>query len=414
MVDSASSGGIFRDPKWLALWAAMSGYLLDAMDFLLYVFALQTIRAEFHLSNQQAGLINSAGLIASALGGIGAGLLCDRIGRKPTLILTILAYSLACGGMATANGFVSLIVWRALIGLGLGGEWSAGAVLVSESWPAEHRGKAIALMQSGWALGYIAAAALSAWILPAYGWRVLFVCGLLPALLTLFVRANVQEPAIWNPRESRDSSLAELFRGGLAARTIRATLLATCVLFAYWGWNTWLPGFLSAPASAGGAGLTIFKTSNWVIAMQLGAFAGYLTFGWLADRFGRRPAFAFYVAAAAVLSCLYGTAPGWAGGNVETVLLVLGPFMGFFGTGFFSLFGSMLAELYPTRIRGAGQGFAYNFGRGLSALAPFAIGALADRYGLGLALTLNAAFFLLGAILVFTLPETRRTDLRAV
>lgn len=406
--------GLWRDPKWIALWAAMFGYMLDAMDFLLYVFALQTIRADFQLSNQQAGLINSAGLISSAFGGIAAGVLCDRIGRKATLMITILAYSLACGGMATANGFVSLIVWRALIGLGLGGEWSAGAVLVSESWPSEHRGKAIALMQSGWALGYIAAAVLSAWILPAYGWRILFLAGLLPALLTLFVRAKVKEPVIWNPRESEKSSLLDLFRGGLAKRTIAATALATCVLFAYWGWNTWLPGFLSAPKSAGGAGLTIFKTSSWVVAMQLGAFAGYLTFGYLADRYGRRPAFAFYVTAAAIVSYLYGTAPQWAGANVESVLLVLGPFMGFFGTGFFSLFGSMLAELYPTRIRGTGQGFAYNFGRGLSALAPFAIGALADRQGLGVALTLNAAFFLAGAILVFTLPETRKVELENV
>ena len=391
----------------------MLGYMLDAMDFLLYVFALSSIQKEFGFTNAQAGLVGSAGLVSSALGGIGAGILCDKIGRRKTLILTILAYSLASGGTALATGLASLMFWRALVGLGLGGEWSAGATLVSESWPAEHRGKAIALMQSGWALGYMAAAGLSAWILPLYGWRVLFVLGMLPALLTIFVRQKVEEPAIWSSRKEPTGTLADLFRDGLAKRTIAATVLAMCVLFAYWGLNTWLPTFLSKPLSAGGAGLSIVKSFTYVALAQIGTFAGYLTFGYLSDRFGRRPSFAFYVTMAAVVSLAYGTAPKWAGASSEMVLLCLGPLVGFFGTGFFSLFGSMLAELYPTRIRGTGQGFAYNFGRGVSALAPFAVGALADRYGIGAALTMNAAFFLVGALLVFTLPETRGTKLEA-
>jgi MFS family permease len=156
--------------------------------------------------------------------------------------------------------------------------------------------------------------------------------------------------------------------------------------------------------------MTVVRTSGFLFAVQAGAFAGYLCFGALADRLGRRPAFALYVTAAAVLVPLYGMAPvRW-----PELLFWMGPLVGFFGTGFFSLFGAMLAELYPTPVRGAGQGFAYNFGRGLSALAPVGVGALADRHGVGAALAINSGFFLAAAALVFLLPETKSTNLASV
>lgn len=401
--------GVWTAPRWRALWAAQLGFLLDAMDVLLYVFAIQTLKTEFGWTNAQAGAVSSVTLIASAFGGIAAGWVSDRIGRRQTLIYTILLYSFASAGSATAGSLGALLAWRALVGLGLGGEWSAGATLVAEWWPAEHRGKAVSFMQSGWALGYIAAAGLSALILPVFGWRALFLCGVLPALLTLWIRRHVAEPEIWSAtRGQRRGGIGDLFRQPLRGRTLAATTLATAVLFGYWGLFTWLPGFLSAPAAQGGAGLDVVRTSGFMIAMQIGAFFGYLAFGWLADRFGRRPAFAAYVVIAALVTPLYGMAPRWGG---EAALLALGPLVGFFGTGFFSLFGAMLAEIYPTAIRGLGQGFVYNFGRGLSALAPYAVGALGDTAGLGAALGLNSAFFLAAAALVFLLPETRGRSL---
>lgn len=383
--------------------------MLDAMDVLLYVFALTTLKSEFGWTNAQAGLVSSVTLITSSVGGIVAGAVSDRIGRRRTLIYTILLYSLASAGTATSRGILDLVFWRALVGLGLGGEWSAGATLVAESWPAEHRAKAVSFMQSGWALGYIAAAGLAAWILPLYGWRMLFLTGVLPALVTVFIRRKVQEPEIWLKSE-RKTSFLSIFRAPYGRRTLFATVLATSVLFAYWGLFTWLPGFLSSPTAQGGAGMSIVKTSGFVFAVQIGAFFGYLCFGVLADRFGRRPAFAFYVAMAALLTPLY----GFAARLSPLLLLALGPCVGFFGTGFFSLFGTMLAELYPTPMRGAGQGFVYNFGRGLSALAPYAVGSLADRHGLGAALGLNAAFFLAASLLVFLLPETKQTHLDSI
>lgn len=399
--------------RWLALWAAMLGFMLDAMDVLLYSFALQSIRSEFGLSNEQAGLVFTYTLVASAFGGILSGLAADRFGRQRTLIFTILLYSLASGGSATSRNLTELLFWRSLVGLGLGAEWSAGAVLVAEYWPADKRARAVSLMQSGWAIGYILAAIVAATVLPSYGWRVMFWIGVLPALLTVWIRRNVPEPPVWRNRTEPAGSLLEIFRGSLLRITLVATSLATAVLFAYWGVFTWLPGFLAAPVAAGGAGFGIVKTSGWIIAMQVGAFAGYNCFGFLADRLGRRKAFSLYVSAAAVMTIAYGSAPRWAGDNAGTVLLLAGPLLGFFGTGFFSLFGTMLAELYPTRLRGAGQGFVYNFGRGLSALAPLTVGVVADRSGLGWALVLNAGYFLLGALLVFLLPETKGRELTA-
>src|SRR5262249_1711720 len=193
-----------------------------------------------------------------------------------------------------------LIIWRMLLGIGLGGEWASGAVLISETWPAQHRGKAAGIMQSGWALGYIAAALLSAAILPRYGWRALFLAGVFPALITLWIRRAVPEPEIWKARAlqsdgSNNVGLAEIFRGPLLRRTLIATSITASVLFAYWGLFGWLPGFLSSPLSKGGAGMNIVKTAGWIIPLQIGAFFGYVSFGFIAYRLGRRPVFIIYM-----------------------------------------------------------------------------------------------------------------------
>jgi MFS family permease len=392
--------------QWRSLAAANVGYMLDSADVFLYVFALNRIRTDFGLTNAQAGLVATFTLIFSALGGFAGGILADRIGRTRMLVYTILIYSVGSAGTALSSGLVSLVFWRVVVGIGLGSEWAAGAVLVSETWPPQHRAKAIGWMQSGWAIGYMMAAAASALILPRFGWRWLFAVGFLPAIVAVVIRRGVQEPEVWKKRTvSSETSAIRIFEEPLLRTTLRATALTTSVLFAYWGLFTWLPGYLSAPVSAGGAGLSMLQGSTWMIPTQLGAFFGYICFGWLADRLGRRPAFTMYVLMAACLVPLYGST------RSENVLLVLGPFIGFFGTGFFSLFGVMLAELYPTSVRGAGQGFTYSMGRGLGALAPYAVGSLADQYGLGASLAINSAFFLIGAVLVWSLPETGGVEL---
>ena len=392
-----------------ALLAAASGWMLDAMDVMLYAFALTAIRAEFGLDGARAGLLASVTLVASAVGGIGAGLLADRFGRARVLVLSILAYSLFTGLTATSRTVLELALWRTLVGLGLGAEWSAGSVLVAETWPAAHRGKAIGLMQSGWAVGYVLAALLAAAVLPTWGWRPLFVLGVLPGLLAVWVRRRVDEPAIWRERRApagKGTGLALLLRPPLLGRALAATSLATVLLFAYWGLFTWVPTFLAAPAAQGGAGLGLVRSTGFVIAMQAGAFLGYTTFGFLSDRFGRRPVFLAFVLGAAVAVPAFGLLA-----RSEAALLLLAPAVGYLGHGYFSVFGVLLAELFPSSVRGAAQGFCYNAGRAVSALAPFTIGALADRRGLGGALALTAALYLAGALLMRLLPETRGREL---
>jgi MFS family permease len=330
------------------------------------------------------------------------GWLADRYGRARMLVYSILIYSLCTGLTATAGSVLQLVCWRALLGIGLGGEWSAGSVLVAETWPAAHRGKAIGLMQSGWAVGYLLAASLAAVVLPRWGWRPLFAVGCLPALLALWVRWRVPEPAT-GPR------------GPLGARLDRrnwrdigvASAMCACLLFAYWGLFTWVPTYLASPVARGGAGLGAAKSFWWIAPMQIGAFLGYALFGVLADRLGRRPVFIAFVLAAAALVPVYGLL-----GHRPGLLLLLGPLVGFFGHGYFSVFGALLAELFPTAVRATAQGLCYNAGRAVSALAPFTLGVVADRRGIGLALALTAGFYILGAAFMLLLPETRAKDVR--
>ena len=388
------------------LIAAQLGWMLDGMDVMMYAFALTTIQREFGITTALAGLLASVPLLTASVGGGLAGMLADRYGRARVLIYSILIYSIATGLTATSATLLQLALWRSIVGFGLGAEWSAGSVLVAESWPAEHRGKAVGFMQSGWAIGYSLAALLSAAIIPLYGWRVLFAAGTLPALLTLWIRRDVPEPEIWKRVEHRDS-LQVLFKPPLLRRMIVATAICTATLFAYWGLFTWIPAYLASPVSAGGAGLGLVKSVAWIIPMQIGAFFGYNLFGIFSDRLGRRVVFVIFVLGAAVLVPIYALSA-----RSPTVLMAMGPLIGFFGHGYFSVFGAMLSELFPSSIRATAQGICYNAGRAVSALAPFTVGAIAETRGIGAALILLSAFFAFAAALIFLLPETRGEELQ--
>ncbi len=387
--------------QWRTLGAAQLGWMLDAMDVMLYAFALTAIAREFGLSAAASGALASATLITSGLGGGLFGFLADRYGRARALVWSILTYSIFTALTATSMNVAQLVLWRALVGFGLGGEWAAGSVLVAETWPAEHRGKAMGFMQAGWAVGYILAATLAALVLPRFGWRALFALGILPALATGWIMRSVPEPRIWKARRRQRAAVP------LTRTFLIATLLTTAVLFAYWGLFTWIPAYLASAVEKGGAGMSVVRSWAWIVPMQIGAFFGYVLFGFLADRFGRRPTFVFFVLAAAALVPLYGN---W--GRSPTVLMALGPLVGFFGHGYFSVFGALLAELFPASIRATAQGLCYNIGRAAGgAAAPFVIGAAADRYGIGSALMLTSVFFVAGAVLMLMLKETRGAEL---
>ena len=391
---------------WRALFAAQLGWMLDSMDFLLFTYAVLPIQQEFALSGAAMGGLTSVALIASAVGGIAFGRIADRVGRVRAMTISILLYSLATAGLAASGALWHLIFWRVLVGLGMGGEWSAGSVLVAKTWPAQHRAKAMGIMQSGWAIGALFAAALAALILDRFGWRALFLVGALPAVAAFFIRRSVEEPPLWQTRKREPSRWLEMFEAPFTRRTLIAALLAASVLTAFWGVVSWLPAFLATPVAKGGAGLTITKSSQWLIALQLGAFLGYISFGWIADRIGRRPAFTLFMIAAAGVVPLF----AFHARSPQTLLLI-GPLVGYFCHGYFSLFGAMLAELFPTRIRASAQGFCYNAGRLVSAAAPPAIGAAAKFHGLGTAISIDALLFAAGAVLVWLLPETKGAEL---
>jgi MFS family permease len=390
-----------------ALVAASLGWLLDAFDVMLYALVLAALMADMGMDRATGGLLGSLTLAASAVGGIAFGVAADRIGRTRALSLSILLYSIFTAACGLATSVAQLAVFRIFLGLGMGGEWASGAALVSETWPARHRGKALGLMQSCWAIGYGAAAIVTALVLPRFGWRAVFLIGVLPALFTLWIRRRVAEPEIWRAARAAGAETA----GGVhrpafpIALTLALTLMNAATMFAWWGLNLWIPAYLSLPADQGGVGLTTVVMSSFVFAMQVGMWFGYVTFGFVSDRFGRKPTYVVYLLAAAALVSAYSMLQS------PVALLVLGPFVAFFGTGYFSGFGAITAEVYPTAIRATAQGFTYNIGRLASAVAPFVVGSMAQARGFGTAFFVTAAAFLVAAALWLFIPETKGRQL---
>jgi MFS family permease len=393
-----------------ALLAASLGWALDAFDVMLYALVLTALIADLSLSTATAGLLGSITLVASGIGGVVFGTIADRVGRRPAMIASILLYAVFTAACGLARSVAQLGAFRFLLGLGMGGEWTSGAAMVSESWPDRHRAKAVAVMQSSWAVGYAAAALVAAAMLGAFGWRAVFFVGILPALLTLWIRSRVAESEVWlRARQStaghKRASVVDIFREPYTRTTVLLTVLSSATIFAYWGLNLWVPAYLSLPPERGGLGLGATWTTVLVVAMQAGTFLGYVSFGYVADAIGRRKTFVLYIICAAALTLVYSaTTDPW-------LLLGLGPLVAFFGTGFFSGFGVVTAEIYPTRIRAIAQGFTFNVGRFASAAAPFIVGSMAQEEGFGAAFALLAAALLVGAATWIWLPETRGRSL---
>jgi MFS family permease len=391
-----------------AVTAAGLGWMLDSFDVTLFALVLPAIRVDLGLSTAAGGALGSVALLAAAAGGVGCGWFADRFGRTRALMLSVALYSIFTAACGLATTFAQFVVFRVLLGLGMGGEWASGATLVSETWSAEHRGKALALMQSAWAIGYALAAAVNFVVQPAFGWRAVFLVGILPAFLTIWVRRNVREPEIWQraqPGAPRRSTLARLFDRDLAPLTLALTAMNACTLFGWWSFNLWLPSYLQEPVSRGGVGLQMLSSSAMIVVMQAGMWLGYITFGFVSDRIGRKRTYVAYLLTAAVLLLLYVSV------RAPLALLVLGPFVAFAATGYFSGFGAVTAEIFPTPIRGTAQGFTYNIGRVVSAAAPFTVGTLAQTHGFGPALSVSSLAFLAAAVMWIWIPETRGRQL---
>lgn len=395
-------------------WACFSGWVLDGMDFMIYPLVIGSIIALWHVDRGTAGLAVTVTLLFSAVGGWLAGFIADRIGRVRTLQLTILWFSVFSLICAFTQSFGQLMVCRALLGLGFGGEWAAGAVLIGEVIRPQFRGRAVGSVQSGWALGWGGAvlmqAALFTVVPPEVAWRWMFAIGALPALLIFFLRRYVEEPKIAVKTRARVAatgdrpSIWEIFAPGLRRTTLLAALLGTGAQGGYYAISTWVPTFLR-----GERGLTVIGSSGYLAVLISGSFVGYLLGAWLADRIGRRPLFILSSIAAIVLVLVYTTLP-----FSNTVMLWLGFPLGVASSAYFSGMGAFFTELFPTRLRGSGQGFAYNFGRGIGALFPTLVGYLSGTVALSTAIAFFAVIayglLLLAALL---LPETRGKVLQA-
>lgn len=411
------------------LLAAALGWALDAFDTMLYALVLTLLMRDFGMSKATAGFLGTLTLLASGAGGILFGFIADRVGRKRALMASVLTYSIFSFVSGLSTSIAMLAVARFILGLGMGGEWNTGATLVAETWPTELRAKALSLVQSSWAFGFAAAALVAGPVSHYFGWRAVFFVGILPALLTLWMRRGVPESELWQRREStarsdatgnsstnppdtpavaagkapsEAASFFTIFGPVYRTATFALLLFNFLSLFAWWGLFTWMPPYLSLPVSQGGRGFGVVGTTSLLVILNLfGMFPGYASFGWVADFLGRRNAFLIYAALAAVLI------PVYAAARSPAVLMLMGTVIAFFGTGLFSGSGIIGSELFPTSLRARALGFTYNGARAMSSLAPLAIGRVGQNHGLNAAFYLCAAGYLLAALAASLLPETR-------
>jgi len=394
-----------------AFFGAFGGYGMDSYDFQVLPLALGAIASYFAISTGESGLLTTVTLVVSALGGALAGVLADRIGRVRTLQLTIAMYAIFTVLCGFAWNFESLLAFRALQGLGFGGEWAAGAVLVAEYAKPEFRGRALGYVQSAWAVGWGLAVCMYTVVFQLFderiAWRVLFFTGALPALLILWIRRGITDTAaVTRAREHAPDGggrFRAIFSGELARTTFFASVMATGVQGGYYTLATWLPTYLKKSRH-----LTVVGTGGYLVFLIGGAFIGYVCGGILADRLGRKRTIQLFAVLSVVFMIAYTQVPQGA----NTLVLLLGFPLGFSTSAIFSGFGSYLAELYPTRYRGTGQGFTYNFGRGVGAIFPTVVGYLAGTsLGLAGAMLFGALGYALAALALFGMPETRGREL---
>jgi MFS family permease len=392
------------------LAGTFAGWMLDGMDVMIYSFVLPTLVAVWHISKGQAGVLGTSTLLLSSLGGWIAGLAADRFGRVKVLQLTILWFAFFTFLSGFANGFTQLLIFRGLQGLGFGGEWAVGSVLIGETIRSEYRGRAVGTVQGGWAIGWGISAlfyTLFFAVLPAsLAWRAMFWVGLLPALLAVWIRSHVSESTMFEctlaaKKVESSTHFLQIFSPALLKTTVLAALLALGGQGGYYAFTTWLPLYMNA------RGLSVMHTGGYLLVVIAGSFAGYLTAAHLADKIGRKWTLALFAVLSFTTILLYMVVP-----ISDHVMLFLGFPLGFFPSGAFSPMGAFFSELFPTSLRGSGQGFVYNLGRGAGALFPSLVGYFSAHMPLGKAIAVfSVAAYLLMALSVLLLPETCGRDL---
>ena len=387
-----------------ALWGSAVGYAMDGFDLLILGFMLRPISASLGLSPTQGASLVTATLVGAVLGGFGFGMLADRLGRVRVLTWTIVLFAAFTGLCALARGYGSLLVFRAIAGLGLGGEFGIGMALVAEAWPADMRARASSYVGLGWQAGVLLAAIVTPLLLPVIGWRGMFAIGVIPAIAAFLIRRTLREPAIFEARERRTRgqgfgmSLRLLVKDAPTARTsLGMVILCSVQNFGYYGVMIWLPNYL---ASRFGYGLT--RSAVWTVVTIAGMALGIVLFGHIADRIGRRPSFLAYMAGAAIMVIVYSrlTAP--------FELLVGGAVMGFFVNGMLGGYGALISELYPTEARATAQNVLFNIGRAVGGFGPVAVGVVAAAFSFQTAIALLALLYLIDIAALWTLIPERQ------
>jgi MFS family permease len=390
---------------WKALAGSAIGYAMDGFDLLILGFMLRTIAADLHLSQAQSASLVTATLIGAVLGGIGFGMLSDRLGRVRVLTWTIVVFAVFTGLCAFAQGYWDLLIYRTLAGVGLGGEFGIGMALVAEAWPASKRARASSYVGLGWQTGVLAAAIATPLLLPVIGWRGMFAVGVFPAVAAYFIRASLHEPEVFVAKSKdrpKESALHLLVKDNETAKlSLGMVILCSVQNFGYYGVMIWLPNYLSTRF-----GFALTQSAMWTCVTLAGMALGIFMFGHIADRIGRRPAFFSYMLGAAVMVLIYSRLTD------PYQLLVVGAVMGFFVNGMLGGYGALISELFPTAARATAQNVLFNIGRGVGGFGPVVVGAIAAAYSFETAIAMLAALYVLDILAMWLLiPERRGAQL---
>ena len=408
----------FENPTKLhykILFMSWAGWVFDFYDLILFSFLLIPIGKELHLTNFELSWVLGSSLAATAIGGVIFGILSDRFGRKNVLQWTILTYSIGTFLCGISSTIWILLLFRIITGLGVGGEWATGQTYVGETFPAKVRGRYGAFMQTGAPFGIVLASIIGGILEQHIGWRSCFFISILPALLVVFTRKSLPESDVWLQRkkmaahsttsmnykvEKNIGSFFLLFTKNYRKLFIQCLVLAIFDMSAYWFTYTWLPAYLHQQRQ-----FTIVKSAEWMLITQAGGLVGYFTFGFFADRFGRRPAYTLYsiiMAIGLVMITLL-----WEAVAIYPPLILSFMFLVGLGTGMFSGYGPLFSELFPTNIRNTAMGSAFNLARGVQFFTPVIIATIAVDYGLSGGISLAALFAILTGAWIWVFPETK-------
>ena len=382
-----------------ALWGSAIGYAMDGFDLLILGFMLRSIAGDLGLTPTQSASLVTATLVGAVIGGIGFGMLSDRLGRVRVLTWTIVLFAVFTGLCALAQGYWDLLLYRTIAGVGLGGEFGIGMALVAEAWPASKRARASSYVGLGWQFGVLVAALLTPTLLPVIGWRGMFTLGLFPAIIAYFIRSSLHEPEVFveKSKDRPKQSALHLLVKDIETTKLSLGMVILCSVqnFGYYGLMIWLPNYLSARF-----GFALTQSALWTCVTLAGMAAGIFLFGNIADRIGRRPAFFSYMFGAAIMVLIYSRL------NDPIQLLMAGALMGFFVNGMLGGYGALISELFPTSARATAQNVLFNIGRGVGGFGPVVVGAIASAYSFETAIAMLAALYVLDILAMwFLIPE---------